>query len=128
MKRVQSKKYGKRTSKTFVAELYFTSYPDKTNEEIANILSEDVSKTSLNQVEVMRSRWKNKLQRLITKHPELNRQVRKIITSADFQQSFLGACVAVSGQVEERQTKFSNKEVIDLFSNVTSIVNGGSHV
>ncbi len=126
VRRTQSKKYAGKMSKTFIAREYFTKYPEKTNEEIAIILSNDISKTSKEQVEVMRSRWKSDLKKAISSHPELSKQVRKTITSDDFKNSFLGACTTISDQVEKRAAKYSNKETIDLFSNVIGIAKGGN--
>ena len=77
----QSKKYGGKISKTYIAELYFSKNHDMTNEEIAKIISDDISPTSINQVAMMRSRFKNKMAELIANHPSISNSVKKIINS-----------------------------------------------
>ncbi len=119
--KTQSKKYGKLANKTWLAEHYFIKNPHLTNDEIARIISREVSETSKRQVDVIRSRWKSKMQKAISSHPEITIQVRKQITSLDFQQSFLGACVSINYQVTKRADDFKNSEILPLFSEIVKL-------
>jgi hypothetical protein len=124
-KSVQSKRYGSKHSKTYLAEMFFAKNKSMTNSEIAKILTNDVSKTTVNQVAMMRSRWKIKLQTLIAEHPEITAQTRKIITSQDFQNSFMGACVSISEQVSKRAETLKEETLLPLFVEVNKVVSGG---
>ncbi len=121
----QSKKYGGKISKTYIAELYFSKNPELTNEEIAKVLSDDISTTSINHVAMMRSRFKNKMAELIANHPTISNIVKKIISSEDLKHSTIGALHSINNQVILRENKCSNKEVVDLFSITTQATMGG---
>ena len=95
----QSKKYGGKISKTYIAELYFSKNHDMTNEEIAKIISDDISPTSINQVAMMRSRFKNKMAELIANHPSISNSVKKIINSEDLKHSTILALHSINSQV-----------------------------
>ena len=107
----QSKKYGGKISKTYIAEAYFSKNPDISNEEIAKIISDDISSTSINQVAMMRSRFKNKMAELIANHPIISSSVKKIINSEDLKHSTIGALHSINNQVILREEFKQLKQV-----------------
>jgi transketolase len=113
--RTQSKKYAGKISKTYRAEWYFFNYPSMTNEEVAIRLSEEISKTSKNTVEVYRTNWTKKLNNYINKHPEVTSEVKQIITSEDFKNSLLFAHVKISEELSKRTNSFEDDRVERLF-------------
>ncbi len=119
--KTQSKKYGKLANKTWLAEHYFIKNPHLTNDEIARIISREVSETSKRQVDVIRSRWKSKMQKAISSKLEISTQTLKIITSKDFQQSFFDAFLSIGDQIHKRIEKLNNVELIYLFSVIMKI-------
>jgi len=120
-KRTHYKKYGGKTNKQWLFERLIENNEELSNEEIANILTYDVSETSKEQVEVMRARYKAKLKAKIKGSDVYSKAINEIIKEEDIQQKLYKM---ISKQSENlADTKFKKEEMqVKVFEKLMDVL------